>query len=248
MGIIVACALHLGQSEEQHSVPAQAERAVLDAREALRTGHFATALGHYAEAELDPSVPRGPLRYEQGLCAYRLERWAESIARFESALLHLPGDPDTEHNLQLARQRLGIESPPSTWWQSAGRLVDRVGVFRVTLALAVLQCVLVLGLAFARLLRWRRRTCIALIALLLMTLLAELGVLIQLTSHQPPRAVVLAAAANVHHDAHTATPILAAPRAGEIVEVLESSDRWTRVRFGTAEGWVQAAELLAIQE
>ncbi len=168
---------------------------------------------------------------------YQLGHYAEALLHYERARL---GDADNsvlKSAILETESRLGFEreiddSLGGLSWALRKR-------FSVTslVALSVLGQVLLLGFALA--MKPRRRRVIAFLAAIILLVLS-LWVL-RRDLHTPgPTAIVLQTEIALRADPQAARSAHAQLRAGSRVEILESSDRWLKVRSKAGLGWIKA--------
>lgn len=207
------------------------------ARLAYVAGEHESARAAFERALLEPDAPQGAIEFALGNCEVRLGRLGEAAWRYRRALTHTPRDAALWSNLRLVERRLGL--PPE---DRAGlvatlfRLVD-AGTPRELLILAVaLQS---LGLASVLGLRRRPLARLAGLVVLVLGLSAAALVLRDALGAAPRRAVVLDREATLRADPHADLPATAQLRVGELVTVLEGSDRWLHVERAGVRGWVE---------
>ena len=209
------------------------------AEEAYAAGRYREAFEQFEAALSEPGAPQGTIFYNLGNCAYRMERYAEAALYFHRALLRLPRDERAAFNLHLTEQQLGFWAPAEESFGAATlAMVDGLSP-GVLLALAsVLQCAGLLGWVLVR----RRpglRNCMIVLVLIS---LAGAGRLVQTQWFPgPPMGVVLAREVALRPEPHTSLDITRKLKAGETVQVEESSDRWIRITHEKGSGWTERA-------
>lgn len=217
---------------------------------AYRRGDHATAeilWRQLVEADgdaLDPAL----LCYDLGNAAFRLERPLEAAGWYTAALRLEPRNPDAWANLELARERAGLDPA------DRGDLVDTLRRLAWALTRAELEWLLV-GLAGAllavllvealrggvtlRRLAWVLAASIA--------LLAGLWAWRAASREQAPMFVTLSAGAELRSEPRGDAAVVGRAEPAEIVERLDGLPGWERVRAtGGQVGWVQADGLLSL--
>lgn len=207
------------------------------AEEAWSAGRTADAVIFYERALDAPGADAGYLHFRLGCCAYRQERWAVAVHHFRRALLRRPRDERVRFNLDLAARQLdgtgsraAESSGPERAWSS---LTVRE---RMWLA-ALLQLTGLVGVLALRRVAVLRA---AAVVVLLAGLAVQARVVTEHLAVSEP-ALVLVEEAPVRVDPHPSAATAFALAAGDAVVVLESSDRWARVRCVRGEGWMERA-------
>ena len=227
--IPLLCALLFGWSTIGVDL-AEAERAYRDAR-------YQDALALYQGALAHAAAPEGALLLNLGNCSYRLGRYAEAVLFYRRAQLRRPGDAHLELNLRLAEQQLGIyEVREPAFGSRVVAWLDALPPARLLAAVLALQTVALLGLMF---LRSRPRLRSALTVLLILGLLGAARLVQTQCFPDPPQGVVLAPELGLRPEPHPDYPTTVELRAGETVDIEESSDRWARVTSPRGTGWVR---------
>ena len=131
----------------------------------FRDGRFSDAAGTY-ESMLAQGHASSEIYYNLGNSYYRTGELGRAILNYERALVLAPGDPDIEHNLDLANLRTldRLEQVPEiffiTWLRSLGALlsfsilVTIVVVSWILLFLALAVMNLALGVRIRSWMRW----------------------------------------------------------------------------------------------
>ncbi len=220
---------------------------------ALVLGSMHPAFDHYAAGEFDVALEQfeaslvqdtgalGPLLYNLGNCAYRLDRLAEAALYYRRASLRMPADEQIEFNLGLTERRLGLElTRADSTLERLRDWGDRLSLGQLLVAAGVLQSLGILGLAWAR-----RRSLWRVIFFmsLLLGVAAGARYLQRSWFAATPAGVVLVTRAPVRSEPHLDLPIIAELPAGECIRILEQSDRWMRVERAKLEGWVERSDV-----
>lgn len=182
-----------------------------------------------------------------GNAYFKSGQLGRAVLHFERAHRLAPRDPDVQHNLLLARERVETvaESPPPPADAAVRWLSIHVGANSLAVGLFALYLA-VLGLVGFRLWTreprpWLRRALVVLVPLLLFTTVAAVGTA---RYEAQPRAVVVAEAVALR-TAPSATAVAAetAPE-GAVLPVTAERGAWRGVRLpdGTT-GWAEASAL-----
>jgi tetratricopeptide (TPR) repeat protein len=210
------------------------------AEQNYRAGQFAAAFAGFEQALAQPEFAPGPLLYNLGNCAYRLDRVAEAIWFYRRALLELPGDDEVRGNLRRAERRLGLESFVESPVAALLGWVDRAPPGRLLVVVALAQAIGVLGWT------WLGRGSGARVFLLLLiggSLLVVARRLYVQHAPAPLTAIVLSERIRLRSEPHRDLAVVLELRAGESVQVAESSDRWARVLHPRGAGWTECQGL-----
>ena len=211
------------------------------AEEAYRTGQYEQALTLFETALSEPDVPRGPLLYNLGNCAFRLGRQAEARFYYMRALLRMPRDQEVKFNLALLERQLDLDDPPR---RAVGDLVLGLADWFTPGELLVLVLVLqAAGLAGLLFLRTGLRARLAMGLLVLLGLLGSARLMQTQWFGGPPAGVVLAREIGLRSEPHSSVPIAFKLEAGDLVRVVELSDRWVRVAHPGGGGWTERASV-----
>jgi tetratricopeptide (TPR) repeat protein len=202
-----------------------------EAERAYRAGQFRAAHAAFTAALSEPGVPRGPLLYDLGNCAYRLGSYAEATFHYRRAQLLLPRDPELAFNLALASRHLGIDPPsrPILSFLTGRELLSLV---------TALQTAGLLGFLLLRRRRFARR-CAA-----LLVVLGLAGAVRLVQAHWfpgAPEGVVLTEELGLRSEPRDGLPVAHRLKAGDLVVVVERSDHWLKVTHGTFGGWTERA-------
>ncbi len=214
------------------------------AERSYRAGDYEAAL-RAIEAEIARAHDPSPaLLYDAGNCRFRLGRFAEAALAYRRALLRDPRDATARFNLRLAESRLGIAPPPpETLLDAARSVADDTDPWAFLLAAAALESA---GLALLLAARRRRGLRVAALAALLAAAVAA-GLFVRRTAFpRPPAALVLAPEAKLRAEPRADLPVTLTVKAGEVVTLLERTDRWARVRFDDRVGWTPSDHVGAI--
>lgn len=232
------------------SAPAPALQAFQQGVEAYRRGDYASAeslwrrLFERDDEAIDPAV----LRYDLGNAAFRLGRPLEAAGWYTAALRLAPRDADAWANLELARERAGLDPA------DRGDLVDTLRRLGTALTLAELEWTLVvlaaalLAVLLAEAFRGGlalRRVAWGLAALVLLVALLWAGRL--LGRDHAPQFVVEPGGAALRSEPRADATAVGRAEAAAIVETLDGMPGWTRVRAdGGLVGWVEEDALLVL--
>ena len=214
------------------------------ATQAYEDGRFSDAerLFHLALAEDDAA--RGNLLYALGNCAARQARPAEALLFYRRAERHLGLDAPLQDNQRLCRERLGLEPLHENHWPARiKRAFDRLPSRPTLLGLALLQALCVLTMF-----RSRGVTRLAGGLLLIATWFTALQLARNHWGTPPDEAVVLAPTLEVREEPHDSMAIGFELRAGELIEILEESDRWLEVEHPAGHGWALADSVGRVED
>lgn len=203
---------------------------------AYGAGDFDAARAAFTAALDDPGVDPGPILYNIGNCAYRQGRHAQAVLFYRRALLRMPRDGEVTFNLRRTEAHLGIEgSTDPSFVAMALSAVDALTPGESIALVGLLQ-----ALGFFALLVWRRRRGVRVLmgAVVILALLIG-GRLVYREWYAPPSGVVLEEEITLRAEPHASHPATVALRAGEVVTVEESSDRWMRVVHPRGAGWTR---------
>ncbi|MFG0317257.1 MAG: SH3 domain-containing protein [Planctomycetota bacterium JB042] len=179
------------------------------------------------------------LLFNLGNCAFRAGDHAEAALRYRQVLARRPGDDGARFNLRLAERRLGLDEVRPGLLERLDTRLDASPASGAWIA-ALLQLLGLVGLAVGRG-RLSRGIGVLLLA-------GGLALAVRGASLRDPvgrarassDAVVLTPDLPLRPAPHDEVPATRRLRAGEVVEVVESSDRWARVedvRGGV--GWLR---------
>lgn len=205
---------------------------------AYEAGRFDEARSAFTAALNDAGVAPGPILYNIGNCAYRQGRHAEAVLFYRRALLRMPRDPEVRFNLRRAESHLGIGgSSDQSFGVRALGVVDALTSGELLLLVAILQVAGFLGAVV-----WRRRRGVRL-TMSVVVVVALLGGarLVYRQWYASPSGVVLSEEITLRAEPHVSLPATLELRAGEVVTVEESSDRWMRVVHPRGAGWTERA-------
>jgi tetratricopeptide (TPR) repeat protein len=207
------------------------------AGDAYGAGLYGEALRQFENTLSRPGTPEGPVLYNMGNCAFRLGRYAEAMLLYRRAKLRLPRDPEIDFNLELARQRLGLDDPEAeTFGAGIEALVEWFTPGEFLALVGGLETAGLVGLLFLR----RRRTGRNVMLLILFLALAGA---VRLARDQwflgPPEGIVLKHEIAIRAEPHIELPVHFELEAGEAVRVEERSDRWIRLEHAKGSGWTE---------
>jgi len=199
------------------------------------------AEGH---AELDSAV----LCYDLGNAAFRSGRPLEAAAWYSASLRMEPRSADAWSNLELAREKAGLEPA------DRGDLVDTLRRLATAQTLAELEWTLVVlaGLLLASLLLEAvlggaslRRTAWSLAALLVVV--AALWTWRVTQDRGPQLFVVESGGTTIHSEPRADAAAVGRAEPAELLEPTDALPGWRRVRSRSgARGWVREAEVLEL--
>ncbi|NRA95364.1 MAG: tetratricopeptide repeat protein [Planctomycetes bacterium] len=190
---------------------------------AYDAGQFDRARSAFTAALADAGVAQGPILYNIGNCAYRQGRHAEAVLFYRRALLRMPRDEEVTFNLRRVEAHLGIDGASDRSFEAIVLgVVDTMTPAEGLLLVGVLQVA-----GFLALVVWRRRRGVRL-AMGAAVVVALLGGarLVYRQWYAPPSGVVLSEEIALRAQPHASLPATLELRAGEVVTVEESSDRW----------------------
>jgi len=218
--------------------------------EAYRRGDYNTAeslwrrLVERGDEEIDPAQ----LYYDLGNAVFRLERPLEAAGWYAAALRLTPRDADAWANLELARERAGLDPA------DRGDLLDTLGRLATALTLAELEWALVAlaGALLAVLLVEALRGGVVLrrLAWVLGAACLLLGLLwlgrIALRDHAP-QFVIEPGGAALRSEPRADAATVGRAEPAEVVESLDGMPGWVRVRADAGQiGWVEEGSLLVL--
>lgn len=204
---------------------------------AYKAGRYQEAYSLYETALTRPDVPQGPVFYNMGNCAFRLNRHAEAVLQFSRAQKRLPRDGAVRFNLALAERALGIERPLYESFSDALRsLADAFTPNEFLVLVSVLQTAGLVGLILFR----RQRAARNAMVFLVLIALAGTARSVQIRWFpDTPDGVVLHEEIEVRAQPHADRGVIFDMKAGETLRVEESSDRWVRVTHTRGRGWTE---------
>jgi len=223
----------------------------LEGNRQYQEGDYRAALESYLRIE-DAGFESGPLYYNIGNTYFKLAELGPAILYFERARRLMPGEDDLEANLQLARSLTVDEVTPLPsflpfravrWWVHLlpiGLLAWVVGAAYVS-SMASVTLVLLRPRSASAV--WAGR--IAVVAAGVAIVLGANLVALELRIGEPPRAVVMAEAADVH-SAPSDDPSLQVftVHEGTTVQVDRQSDGWVEVVLLDGQvGWLRSSAL-----
>lgn len=205
---------------------------------AYRDGDFARARVLYRDlverAHVETGADHGALLFNLGNCDYRLGDYALAILHYRQALRYRPREDSIHHNLRLAQQQLDLpqeeldRSELKAWlrWFHPSELLWIACLLQ---GLALLG-MLTLPAGFPR----RTMAGPLLLSFLLFGALARE----RWWSPPAPEAIVLTPGQGLRRQPHESQPTVLSLPPGTLVEVGESSDRWTWVEHPRGSGWI----------
>ncbi|MGH7152241.1 MAG: SH3 domain-containing protein, partial [Planctomycetota bacterium] len=210
-----------------------------------RAGEYAAARDLYGRA-VARGADGGEVRYNLGNCEARTGNWPAALAQYRRAQAYLPRDADVRHNVEVARRKLGLATPPPGLTDSLRAFL--LGFTRGELLRATLLAeALFFGALVLRVLRPSPRARALSLGggVLLLASLALLGHEVFLRSARR-QAVVLAEAA-ARSEPRTDREELFRLRPGEELTILGSEGEWFRVKApGRGVGWLPAGAVEGI--
>ncbi len=209
-----------------------------EAEHAYRAGQHAKALALYLAALAEPDVPEGAVLYDLGNCAFRLGRHAEAALYYRRALRRLPRDHEVRFNLRSAERQLGIDAPAESLGAAALSLVDSFTPGELLFCVGALESAGLLGFA---LLRRRRAARVARGLVVALALFVAARHVHAQWFAGPPEGVVLSTDVKLRSEPRADLAATAKLKAGEVVRVLDLSDRWIRVATARGRGWTERA-------
>ena len=206
-----------------------------------RAGRYADAYTLFEAALSSPDAPHGAVLYDMGNCAYRRGDHAQAVLYYRRALLRLPLDQEVQWNLRMAERQLGVDTPADGWLRAVeAALLHRYTPGGLLLLLAGLQTIGLLGAVVLR----RRRAARTAMALLVLLALAGTARLLCTRWFPPPtHGVVLEGEIELRGEPHAAWAVTRRLRTGELVGIVELSDRWARIVHRRGGGWTERASV-----
>jgi tetratricopeptide (TPR) repeat protein len=196
-----------------------------------RAGRFLEASALF-EAALSTGVGAADtLHYDLGNCAYRMGDHARAILHYRQALRRAPRHRAALANLALAEHQLGLEPTPSS-------AVESFTPRELGIAGALVTLAAVAGFVALRRRRWRVACCAVALGGLVLA-----GLAVRAHVAPPRQGVVLVPDAPLRADPHAEATVAMRLRAGELVTIDESSERWARVTAGRRSGWAERSAL-----
>ncbi|MEE9393185.1 MAG: SH3 domain-containing protein [Planctomycetota bacterium] len=169
--------------------------------------------------------------------SYQLGHYAEALLHYERARIRDADNLELKSAIRETESRLGFERElDDSLGGLSWALRERFSVTSLV-AQSVLGQMLLIGFAFAT--RHRRRRFIATLAAIILLVLS-LWVLRRDLLTPGPTAIVLQIEIALRAEPQVDRPAHAQLRAGSRVEILESSDRWLKVRSKAGLGWIKA--------
>jgi len=194
----------------------------------------------YAEgaAGLDPAA----LAYDLGNAAFRLGNFLEAAAWYEASVRHAPRDSEAWINLELARERAGLEpADRGDLADTLRRLVHSVTLVEAERAVLVLALLLALALA-ARAWwggTWLRRSTQVLSLTTALCCVPWLAALMR--GEAPTWVVVESGGAELRSEPRTDGLLVGRAEPGTHVTRMDHMPGWVRVRSGgSLSGWLRA--------
>ena len=218
------------------------------------------AKGNYMQAikdyeELLKSGASVDLYYNLGNAYYRTDNITRAVINYERALLLAPGDKDVRFNLQMARSKTIDKITPEsemffvTWWRDLTRCMSIDGWMTLGIAAFVLMLAGLLMYMFLTPLTLRKCGFYGAVAMLVLTLLANLSALSQHTDQiHRSTAIIMAPSVAVKSSPSQTSTDLFLIHEGSKVEILDATMRdWMEVQFEEGkQGWVPVSALEVI--
>ncbi len=186
--------------------------------------------------------------YNLGNCYYKLRDIAHAILNYERALLLDQGDSDIRTNLAIARgMTVDKVTPPSelffvSWWHSFVNMLSIDTWAAVAIVTFVLMLVGIFVYLFFSPLLWRKIGVYGAIALLVVTVLANIAASSQRSSiiHRDS-AIVMQSAVTVKSSPSESSTKLFLMHSGAKVEILDNTMKdWVEIKLEEGkEGWVR---------
>ena len=202
------------------------------------------------EAILSQQGVAAEIYYNLAGCYYKLDNIPLAILNYERALVLSPGDGDIRSNLAFARGKtIDKVTPPSemffvTWWRDFTHIQSLTawGTTGLVCFVLALMCLLVYFLAFN--IRLRKTGFYLAIALITLTVLANLAAYSQSTEMADhAAAIVMAPSVSVKSSPSESSTDLFLIHEGSKVEILDNTmQNWLEVKFEEGkQGWIPAS-------
>ncbi|MBI3820095.1 MAG: hypothetical protein HY286_15485 [Planctomycetes bacterium] len=220
-----------------------AEKYYRDGKYDLALGEYEAAIAQKNPANDESDNPR--VYYNAGNCAFRLQRYPLAALYYHRSLLRDPRDAQARFNLRLTERKLAMAPPPAeSVVETVLRAFDAASPGQLLFYTAAVESA---ALALIVLFRKRRGAIGSGFVLLIIAGATGYGYIHKTMSVPPPRALVMAPEIKVYSEPRDDLPVLVTLKTGEVLDVLESTDRWLRVRsadrggYGERGGWTPSA-------
>lgn len=204
-----------------------------------RAGKYDLALAEY-EKEITQKRPSDPnIYYNAGNCAFRLQQFPQAALYYHRALLRDPRGEKAKFNLRLTERKLAMAPP------AAEGILDTVLRFyneaSPGMLLILTSAAEAAGLALIVLGRRRRGAVGGGIVILIIAGICAAGYFKKISPAVDARGLVVAPEIKIYSEPRDDLPVLVSLKAGELLTVVESTDRWARVVHGGRSGWTPRA-------
>ena len=218
---------------------------------AYRAGDYTSAHAHWtgALAGATDAAIRGDLLHNLGNAAFRQGKHLEAVARYTAAIEQSPRQADTWANLELARSKAGLDVADRGDLAATTRRL--VTILRLPELEAVTFCALALfGLALLlEALRGGRLPKVLGVLFLGLALgLASLHTWRAQSSSEQRSMVTASGGVALRSEPDLDLPIILRVDGGDLVERRDQLPGWLRVRSGGTLGWIEAQNVLAIDQ
>ena len=216
---------------------------------------------HYREAAecyqtiLKQQGEAAEIYYNLGNCYYKLDEIPQAVLNYERASLLDPGDADIRANLALARGKtIDKVVPPSemffvTWWRDMTRCMSIDAWMTLGIVAFVLMLAGLLMYMFLTSLALRKCGFYGAVAMLVLTLVANLSAISQHADQvHRSTAIIMAPAITVKSSPSQTSTDLFLIHEGSKVVILDATMRdWMEVQFEEGkQGWVPVSALEVI--
>lgn len=192
--------------------------------------------------------------YNLGNCYYKLDQIPLAVLNYERAFLLNPGDADIRANLALARGKtIDKAVPPSemffvTWWRDMTHCMSLNGWMVLGVTAFVLMLVGLLLYMFMSQLVLRKCGFYGAVAMLVLTIVANLAALSQYADlTQRSTAIIMAPSVTVKSSPSETSTDLFLIHEGTKVEILDTIKNWMEVQFEEGkQGWIPVNTLEVI--
>jgi tetratricopeptide (TPR) repeat protein len=232
--LAIACFLPLSASGPQSGAPDDLAAAERD----YRAGRYDLALAAYERRLASPERRDARVLYNAGNCAYRLGKYTDAALYYRRALRRAPRDAEARFNLSLAEKKLAMAPPPPEGFVATARraLLERTPGEWLFLASAFECAGLLLIVAGRR----RRAAWVPGVACLAVAGGLAAGY-VSKSAPSTAEGLVMANDIRIYSEPREDLPVLLTLKAGEVLAIEESTDRWMRVRYGDRAGWTPRA-------
>ena len=251
VAIMLLALLPLDAAAATKKVTGKPEAPVLTANDALTaydSGEFARAANYY-RSKIVREKPDPALLFNLGNCYCQLQDYPAALVCYERARLLAPNDSDIGENLNYVRRKL--------FQPQVGEIKDPAGLIKVMRDnLRPDQWLLIAAIAWAvagGVLAWRRSLSFNKLVILLgiAGLAALLAIAAAVTQdcgdYNPDVAVIMNDNVKMFSlPSESSGHVELKLQSGSKVKVIESRQEWSRIRYGDAEGWINASQMLRI--